>query len=131
MLDAGAWSARLPCGRDARARALAVCWSGWAKRASGSTPPVNREVPEPTDCFTKRTWRSIPETRLKVVRKMYDMRFGEPAPKRRSVDQLRGIEGARVRRLYGVIAGQTRGEVEDATLRAGRVGLRGPPEPVA
>ena len=47
-----------------------------------------------------------PETRLKVVRKMYDMRFGEPAPKRRSVDQLRGIEGARVRRLYGVIAGQ-------------------------
>ena len=31
---------------------------------------------------------------------MYDMRFGEPVPQRRSVDRLRGIEGARVKRLY-------------------------------
>ena len=47
-----------------------------------------------------------PDTRLNVVRKMYDMRFGEPAPRRRSVDQLRGIEGARVKRLYEVLAQQ-------------------------
>ena len=47
-----------------------------------------------------------PDIRLKVVRKMYDMRFGEPAPQRRSVDQLRGIEGARVKRLYEVLARQ-------------------------
>ncbi len=46
------------------------------------------------------------DARLKVVRKMYDMRFGEPAPQRRSVDQLRGIEGARVKRLYQVLAQQ-------------------------
>lgn len=46
------------------------------------------------------------DARLKVVRKMYDMRFGEPAPQRRSVDQLRGIEGARVKRLYEVMARQ-------------------------
>ena len=38
------------------------------------------------------------EARLKVVRKMFDMRFGEAAPDRRSVDQLRGIEGVRVRK---------------------------------
>jgi len=38
--------------------------------------------------------------RLKVVRKMFELRFGEPAPERRSVDQLRGIEGARVRKIY-------------------------------
>lgn len=38
--------------------------------------------------------------RLRVVRAMYRMRFGEEAPERRSVDQLRGIEGARVRELY-------------------------------
>lgn len=44
--------------------------------------------------------------RLKVVRKMYEMRFGEPSPERRSVDQLRGIEGARVRRMYQLIARQ-------------------------
>jgi CRISPR-associated protein Cas1 len=44
------------------------------------------------------------EARLRVVRKMYEMRFGEPPPERRSVDQLRGIEGARVKRLYENIA---------------------------
>ena len=46
------------------------------------------------------------DARLRVVRKMYDMRFGEPAPQRRSIDQLRGIEGARVRRMYEVLAKQ-------------------------
>ena len=46
------------------------------------------------------------DARLKVVRKMYEMRFGEAAPQRRSVEQLRGIEGARVRRLYQVLAQQ-------------------------
>lgn len=46
------------------------------------------------------------ELRLKVVRKMYEMRFGEAAPARRSVDQLRGIEGARVRNTYKLLAQQ-------------------------
>jgi CRISP-associated protein Cas1 len=44
------------------------------------------------------------DARLKVVRKMYAMRFGEPAPERRSIEQLRGIEGARVKRLYELLA---------------------------
>ena len=44
--------------------------------------------------------------RLKVVRKMFEMRFGEPAPARRSINQLRGIEGARVRKNYQLIARQ-------------------------
>ncbi len=42
--------------------------------------------------------------RLKVVRKMYAIRFGEEPPARRSVEQLRGIEGARVRRSYQLLA---------------------------
>ena len=42
--------------------------------------------------------------RLKVVRKMYELRFGEPSPERRSVEQLRGVEGARVRELYKLLA---------------------------
>lgn len=46
------------------------------------------------------------DARLKVVRKMYSMRFGEAAPQRRSVDQLRGIEGARVKRMYELLARQ-------------------------
>ena len=46
------------------------------------------------------------ELRLKVVRKRYALRFGEEPPQRRSVDQLRGIEGARVRETYKRIAAQ-------------------------
>lgn len=46
------------------------------------------------------------DLRLKVVRKMYEVRFGEPAPARRSVEQLRGIEGARVRGTYKLLAQQ-------------------------
>lgn len=46
------------------------------------------------------------ELRLKVVRKMFEMRFGEPAPAKRSVNQLRGIEGARVRKTYELMAKQ-------------------------
>lgn len=42
--------------------------------------------------------------RLRVVRKMYAMRFGEQPPSRRSVDQLRGLEGARVRKVYQLMA---------------------------
>ena len=46
------------------------------------------------------------DLRLKVVRKMYEVRFGEPAPQRRSVEQLRGIEGVRVRETYKLLAMQ-------------------------
>jgi CRISPR-associated protein Cas1 len=44
------------------------------------------------------------DARLRVVRKMYALRFGEEAPSRRSIDQLRGIEGARVRETYRLLA---------------------------
>ena len=44
--------------------------------------------------------------RLNVVRCMFDMRFGEAAPARRSIEQLRGIEGARVKRMYRNFANQ-------------------------
>lgn len=44
--------------------------------------------------------------RLKVVRKMFEMRFGEKPPDRRSVDQLRGIEGIRVKKIYELLARQ-------------------------
>ncbi|MCV6614816.1 MAG: type I-E CRISPR-associated endonuclease Cas1e, partial [Cellvibrionaceae bacterium] len=48
------------------------------------------------------------ELRLKVVRKMFELRFDEPAPQKRSIDQLRGIEGARVRQTYKLLAKQYR-----------------------
>ena len=44
--------------------------------------------------------------RLKVVRKMYAVRFGEEAPAHRSIEQLRSIEGSRVKNLYKLFANQ-------------------------
>lgn len=44
--------------------------------------------------------------RLNVVRAMYRLRFGEEPPARRSVEQLRGIEGVRVREHYRMLARQ-------------------------
>lgn len=44
--------------------------------------------------------------RLKIVRKMYAMRFKEEPPERRSIEQLRGIEGVRVRKMYEILAKQ-------------------------
>jgi CRISPR-associated protein Cas1 len=46
------------------------------------------------------------DLRLKVARKMFELRFGETAPQRRSIEQLRGIEGARVRKTYNTLAQQ-------------------------
>ena len=47
------------------------------------------------------------DARLKVVRKMYELRFGEKPPERRSVEQLRGIEGSRVKQIYQLLAKQS------------------------
>jgi CRISPR-associated protein Cas1 len=47
-----------------------------------------------------------PNARLRVVRRMFQIRFGNDAPERRSIDQLRGIEGARVRAIYKELAQQ-------------------------
>jgi len=44
------------------------------------------------------------DLRLKVVRKMYAMRFQEEPPAKRSIQQLRGIEGVRVRKIYELLA---------------------------
>lgn len=44
--------------------------------------------------------------RLHVVREMYRLRFKQEPPKNRSVQQLRGIEGSRVRRMYELLAKQ-------------------------
>ena len=59
-----------------------------------------------------------PSARLRVVRKMYALRFGEDPPVKRSIDQLRGIEGQRVRHTYRLLAQRQRRRVEEARLRS-------------
>ncbi len=46
------------------------------------------------------------EARLKVVRKMYEIRFKEKPPEKRSIEQLRGIEAVRVRKMYELFSRQ-------------------------
>lgn len=46
------------------------------------------------------------DLRIKVVRAMYKFRFQEDPPARRSIEQLRGIEGVRVRTMYKTLAQQ-------------------------
>lgn len=47
-----------------------------------------------------------PAARLQIVRKMYRMRFDEDLPEDLTLEQLRGKEGARVRRAYAEAAEQ-------------------------
>jgi CRISPR-associated protein Cas1 len=42
--------------------------------------------------------------RLKVVRKMYEFRFDDEIPQGSNVEQLRGMEGARVKKMYELMA---------------------------
>lgn len=44
--------------------------------------------------------------RLAVARRMFGLRFGEGPPQCRSLDQLRGLEGSRVRKIYEALAAQ-------------------------
>lgn len=47
-----------------------------------------------------------PSKRLAVARRIFKLMFNEEAPQGRSIDQLRGIEGSRVKEIYPNIASQ-------------------------
>ena len=81
-------------------------WSpGWARAVCGFIRPGS-----PVARADRLLWQAQlaldPDARLRVVRKMYALRFDEDAPSRRSIAQLRGIEGARVRESYALLARQ-------------------------
>lgn len=50
---------------------------------------------------------SIPQLRLRVVRRMYEMRFGEELDESLSLQQIRGREGVRVRTAYSQASART------------------------
>lgn len=50
---------------------------------------------------------SNPDLRLKVVRRMYEMRFEEPIPPEWTLQQIRGKEGVRVREAYARASSET------------------------
>lgn len=101
MLEPGTRVSHAACALAARVGTLLV-WIGEAgvRLYSAGQPGGAR-----SDKLLYQARLALDDTlRLKVVRKMYALRFGEEPPQRRSVEQLRGIEGARVRETYKRIA---------------------------
>lgn len=101
MLEPGTRVSHAACALAARAGTLLV-WIGEAgvRLYSAGQPGGAR-----ADRLLYQAKLALdPDLRLKVVRRMYALRFGDEPPARRSVDQLRGIEGARVREMYKQIA---------------------------
>ena len=90
----------------ALASRVGVCWFGSARPGCGSMPPVNRAGLGPTGCFIRPNWPWMMRPGSKVVRKMYELRFKEKPPEKRSIEQLRGIEAVRVRKMYELLARQ-------------------------
>ena len=52
-----------------------------------------------------RAWGDSKESRVRIARKMYALRLGEVLPSE-SLEALRGMEGARMKRTYQVLAQQ-------------------------
>ena len=67
-----------------------------------TAPPL---MPDTSEVARKqmRAWGDAQGSRITIARKMYALRLGEVLP-HQSLDTLRGIEGARVRRSYQTIA---------------------------
>jgi len=91
-----------------RAAALAArvgCLLVWVGEAGVRLYAAGQPGGARSDRLLYQAKLALDETaRLQVVRKMYELRFHEPPPERRSVEQLRGIEGARVRKTYQQLA---------------------------
>lgn len=101
MLEPGIRISHAAVGLAARTGTLLIwCGEGGVRVYASGQPGGAR-----TDRLLYQAKLALDEdARLKVVRKMYAMRFGEIPPAKRSVEQLRGIEGARVRKMYALIA---------------------------
>ncbi len=85
------------------------CLLVWAGEAAVRVYSAGRPGGARAERLLYQAQIALDETaRLNVVRKMYAVRFGEEPPAKRSIEQLRGIEGARVRKMYELLAQQYR-----------------------
>lgn len=79
-----------------------VCWTGdggarlYAHGASGGR--TSRRLLRQAGLFCN------PESRIEVIRRMYERRFPDPLPPGVTLEQVRGMEGARVRAAYQAAA---------------------------
>lgn len=66
-----------------------------------------------------RAWAD-PESRLRVVRRLYEMRFDEPLDPQLSLQQIRGREGIRVRTAYSQASKETGVEWRGRSYQRGK-----------
>lgn len=103
MLEPGARISHAAVAMAARVGCLLVWVGEAAVRVYAAGQPLGHRA----ERLLQQTSLAIdPAARLRVVRRMYEIRFGETVPVDKDVDQLRGVEGARVRKLYGFLARQ-------------------------
>lgn len=103
MLEPGTRVSHAAVGLAARAGTLLV----WVGEAGVRLYAAGQPGGARSDRLLWQARMALDETaRLHVVRRMFELRFDEPAPERRSIDQLRGIEGVWVRKLYEILARQ-------------------------
>ncbi len=67
-----------------------------------TAPPLGPDTSEVAR-WQMRAWGDADGERIEVARRMYALRLGEVLP-RRELDALRGIEGARMKRTYRLVA---------------------------
>jgi len=67
-----------------------------------TAPPIGPDASEVAR-RQMRAWSDADGERIEVARRMYALRLGEVLPKR-ELDALRGIEGARMKRTYRLVA---------------------------
>ncbi len=82
-----------------------VLWSGegavrFYSQGMGETRSARRLLKQAYLC-------SVPSLRLRVVRRMYEMRFASPLPEDLTLQQIRGREGVRVRTAYSQASART------------------------
>jgi CRISPR-associated protein Cas1 len=101
MLEPGTRVSHASVALAARVGCL-LCWIGeGGVRLYASGQPGGARA----DRLLYQTRLALDENaRLRVVRQMYRIRFQDEPPAKRSINQLRGIEGARVKKMYELFA---------------------------
>lgn len=101
MLEPGARASHAAVALAARAGTLLI----WVGEAGVRLYAAGQPSGARSDKLLWQARMALDDTaRLNIVREMFRRRFGEEAPEKRSIDQLRGIEGSRVRTIYHNLA---------------------------
>jgi CRISPR-associated protein Cas1 len=101
MLEPGARASHAAVALAARAGTLLI----WVGEAGVRLYAAGQPGGARSNKLLRQARMALDDTaRLNIVREMFRRRFDEEAPERRSIDQLRGIEGSRVRTIYDNLA---------------------------